>query len=732
MQLKIVLLLVMLATISIASTFSQSPDSAFEDDGTNVLTEVSASDDVRATLDVNLFDLTDYIESTWSNNGIPAGSTINSVVYNFEHYETSTTRVDLSVEWWDGSSWVTVCSPTESLSEVTASCDLSAYINTVSEANDISLRWVATRSGSGALLTTYYAYMDYENITIVYTPPDTTPPTWQNQGQNTSTPAEGDPVLLYAQGKDETALDYAVLSTNETGSWVNYSGVYGSPMDMGDAVNTWTWSNFTWQNTSITTGTKVCWKIWYNDTSNNWNSTNEMCFTVGAIGPEVWTDKGIYNATETVQIYGTGFGNNSIVKLWIKDNLSSNAVGYPQNVSTNSTGGFSHSWGVNYACPGTYYITVVDQNDDSLQASTSFLINYTISTSTLQKTPDYAEDDFGDATTDVSASDDVYAVAYLFSWQQENYIYMNWSNSIPAEATVQQANITLEHAENVNYLYVDYFDGSSWAPACSLTISSSDFTETCDLTSFITTVSKANRVELRLRGVRTSSGGGTRTMLLDYALLSIYYNTTPLCTAFPQKSVNTNYAQYSSCDPRMYFTATFYNDSEQAVTEYATYELLNSSKNIIQYKSAWASPTYQSNFYLYDSYAYGEWYLRVKTSCYSSVFPFMIGEDGTNVWKINISFEPDKAVYTKGDIFNVSFLVLDLQGEGVSGLGGNIYASVSGTALTVNDDGNGYYSALVNTSTLAEEDTYYIYVSAYTSSSVIIRNMKSFYLRKPV
>lgn len=50
------------------------------------------------------------------------------------------------------------------------------------------------------------------------------PPLWQNQGQNASVVGPGDSNLLYAQGFDDFALEYAWLETNETGAWKNYMG----------------------------------------------------------------------------------------------------------------------------------------------------------------------------------------------------------------------------------------------------------------------------------------------------------------------------------------------------------------------------------------------------------------------------------------------------------------------------------------------------------------------------
>jgi parallel beta-helix repeat protein len=117
------------------------------------------------------------------------------------------------------------------------------------------------------------------SVTRILTIQDTTPPTQQNQGESLNQVTRGQSLTLYAQGKDTSALDYAVLETNETGNWENKT-TYSSPMDMNDATNTWTWSNFTWQNSSVTKGTIVGWRIYYNDTSGNENLTDTMTFTV--------------------------------------------------------------------------------------------------------------------------------------------------------------------------------------------------------------------------------------------------------------------------------------------------------------------------------------------------------------------------------------------------------------------------------------------------------------------
>ncbi|MEM7827971.1 MAG: hypothetical protein QW561_01380, partial [Candidatus Aenigmatarchaeota archaeon] len=109
---------------------------------------------------------------------------------------------------------------------------------------------------------------------------DTTPPQWSNQGQNTSSIFSGESIKLFAHWTDDRNLSHAVLETNETGTWQNKT-TYGSPLALSGNES---WSNFTWQNTSISAGT-IGWRIWANDSVGNWNVTNVMIFIVQTDNP---------------------------------------------------------------------------------------------------------------------------------------------------------------------------------------------------------------------------------------------------------------------------------------------------------------------------------------------------------------------------------------------------------------------------------------------------------------
>ena len=84
---------------------------------------------------------------------------------------------------------------------------------------------------------------------------------------------------------------------------------YGSPMDMGNAAATWTWSNFTWSNSSVAQCTVVGWKIYYNDTKGNQNVTDRMNFTIRDTTPPKYSN----NASQLATTYNpTGYSNFSV------------------------------------------------------------------------------------------------------------------------------------------------------------------------------------------------------------------------------------------------------------------------------------------------------------------------------------------------------------------------------------------------------------------------------------
>jgi hypothetical protein len=163
---------------------------------------------------------------------------------------------------------------------------------------------------------------------------------------------------LSALWNDDVGLHLAILSTNETGTFKNYTdGTYSSPFIFDSNFG---WSNFTWSNTSISNGTKISWKIYTNDSAGSQNSTNIFNFDV--------LDTTIYltNSTrsnDTSYLVGafysfnvtvtevTGIGNvtfewdssqNTTVYLYQTLNSSSNI--FMTNKTDLSAGNYTYRW----------------------------------------------------------------------------------------------------------------------------------------------------------------------------------------------------------------------------------------------------------------------------------------------------------------------------------------------------------------------------------------------------
>ena len=179
-------------------------------------------------------------------------------------------------------------------------------------------------------------------------------PQWRNQGQNQTSFLKGDTNLLYAQAKSYK-LDWAWLATNETGLWQNKTY-----MDMNDATE-WTWSNFTWQNSSFTANSS--WRIYYNDTSGFTNVTNDMTFEVLQPTCGLSTNDIDFDILQTGQISAdntitlTNTGNSPTTTLTTKGD---DWIGTPSGSMTVGQTHWSLTGGQNYNSMTT--LTTSDQS----------------------------------------------------------------------------------------------------------------------------------------------------------------------------------------------------------------------------------------------------------------------------------------------------------------------------------------------------------------------------------
>jgi len=118
---------------------------------------------------------------------------------------------------------------------------------------------------------THQKYSIYANYTLAM---DTTPPTY-SAFSNNETVAKY-PCNMSITLNDETALSHYIFGWNGSGVWVNDSAV-----NMGGVA---TYNAYIVKDLPRPAGTIVNSRYWFNDTANNWNSSNLLSITTTTIG----------------------------------------------------------------------------------------------------------------------------------------------------------------------------------------------------------------------------------------------------------------------------------------------------------------------------------------------------------------------------------------------------------------------------------------------------------------
>lgn len=149
---------------------NRTADSAFYYNGSEALDDVNASDNKYGLLTIDDSNTFNYVELNWTN-GIQSLTTIDSVKFYFEHIESTTTNVQLLIQWLNSSSgnYLTLgqCSGKERLAEGSDSCDLTKNLSTPAIVNNITLRYYFNRTG--ALGATRTSKLDFNNLEIKFT-----------------------------------------------------------------------------------------------------------------------------------------------------------------------------------------------------------------------------------------------------------------------------------------------------------------------------------------------------------------------------------------------------------------------------------------------------------------------------------------------------------------------------------------------------------------------------------
>ena len=143
----------------------------------------------------------------------------------------------------------------------------------------------------------------------------------------------GDEINLTADWEDNIGLDFAWLSTNETGDWANkiYIAITGTTNS----------SNFSWSNSSVLPGTTVAWEIRANDTTGFENITGEMSFDVwgwAEINESTLSPFAINQSDTTTMTCLARDSNTTDVMVEYPVSFYSNETGFLGTNQTNSSG----------------------------------------------------------------------------------------------------------------------------------------------------------------------------------------------------------------------------------------------------------------------------------------------------------------------------------------------------------------------------------------------------------
>jgi len=206
---------------------------------------------------------------------------------------------------------------------------------------------------------------DYVQYYVNYTPVDSVLPAWSQAQDNSSYKVyRGQVVNISTLWSDSGGgqLDKSWLSTNETGSWINYTA---NPYPIralsgtGPSLVNWTWQNQTGAPRVIG------WIIYTNDTANNINGTDNpgnvrRNFTMWGWSNTSWSFpsgsvSGIVPLTcfvNDTNATGPGPISGYDVNFY---NVSSTAETYLGKNYTNSSGYAIYYWNTNGLTAGTYY-----------------------------------------------------------------------------------------------------------------------------------------------------------------------------------------------------------------------------------------------------------------------------------------------------------------------------------------------------------------------------------------
>ncbi len=487
------------------------------------VTKLAISDDSRIQSNgtwpaAGAYDESKYIEFTFTPN-IPAGATVSSAIITHEFRRTGTLTA-AKLEVWDGSAFTDEPLTTGTINtDHTDTADVSSLITTADKANAIKIRFLAYRSTAGNSQTSH----DFIGIAITYAigaaatpPPANILPTTADLALSTSAEAS---LVIVASGTDaeNNPLTYSVVDAPTKGilgSFVGNRIIYSPNGPAG--IDTFTYkandgtSDSAISTVTITITPGVITQIVLSASGNIFSINEQAMLT--ATGEDRFGNVVTNDNTTSFYFYGSGQGaliqkdnwvpvfqgvatmpvsssvSNKIIWFVSTAYLGSNAVETiftppPVLADPNDQGAHLHVVRVDGSFPSASPVSHTDQNT---------MFNLALSdngrVSPLGPWPQNAsafdEDTFMEYDLSSAQIPDEAIIDSVFLTNK--YSYVSYSTSSSTSASLAAAKFEIWNG-------VRFVDMPTGLPASSV----NDRSQTFDITPFINSAAKANKIQIR-------------------------------------------------------------------------------------------------------------------------------------------------------------------------------------------------------------------------------------------
>jgi hypothetical protein len=380
---------------------------------------------------------------------------------------------------------------------------IANYTMQITAATDAAVGWVfyANDTDGGMTQGSMQSF-------VVVSGSDTTNPAVSNERVNSSSGSSGSVFNISARMTDAGGISNAYAEIFfPGGSRTNYSMAQGN-------------STHWWYNHTGLPGGNYSAKMHARDPTGNWNSSGFVYFNVTA---NTVIQGFFFIRGDSLVFNGTGFSANGNVDVHIHDSEGLFAVGYPLTVQAGSDGNFSHAWSIpsgQSTVLDNYTIEALDQGKAWLNGSNEFRIILKANTATRV-------DRQGTASVLSQVNDSDASVARIVSLGTEDYIELEFNNTIPASYNLDQIRFAVEHQEvSSNAIRVRVFDNGAWTTVCTLPISTAAYLlDECDLSSVVNTNSEARNIRIRMSDDNTV---GNNIQWTDVSFVFLHVRATPV------------------------------------------------------------------------------------------------------------------------------------------------------------------------------------------------------------